>query len=48
MLEDPQIDIVYIAVPNDLHHEFIMKALMAGKHVLCEKAITTSADELAE
>ncbi|OTN76700.1 hypothetical protein A5886_001778 [Enterococcus sp. 8G7_MSG3316] len=48
LLEDPMIDIVYIAVPNDLHHEFIMKSLLAGKHVLCEKAITTNADELAE
>ena len=48
LLEDPMIDIVYIAVPNDLHHEFIMKSLLAGKHVLCEKAITTNADALAE
>ncbi|WP_430609291.1 Gfo/Idh/MocA family protein [Enterococcus sp. DIV0876] len=48
LLDDPMIDIVYIAVPNDLHHEFIMKSLLAGKHVLCEKAITTNADALAE
>jgi predicted dehydrogenase len=48
MLADPMIDIVYIAVPNDIHHHYIMAALQAGKHVLCEKAITTSADELAE
>lgn len=48
LLADPAIDIVYIAVPNDLHHEFIMQSLIAGKHVLCEKAITTNADELAE
>lgn len=48
MLADPSIDIVYIAVPNDIHHHYIMAALAAGKHVLCEKAITTSGDELAE
>lgn len=48
MLADPKIDIVYIAVPNHIHYHYIMAALQAGKHVLCEKAITTSKDELAD
>lgn len=44
MLQDPQVDIVYVATPNNLHYTHTMMALDAGKHVLCEKpfAITCS------
>lgn len=48
LLNDPSIDIVYIAVPNNTHFEYIMAALEAGKHVLCEKAITMNQKELEE
>lgn len=48
LLLDNQIDLVYVAIPNNVHHEFIMAALNAGKHVLCEKAITLNYQELAE
>jgi predicted dehydrogenase len=48
MLADPEIDIIYVAVPNRQHKEHILKALNAGKHVLCEKAITMDEAELAE
>ncbi|KAF1305269.1 Gfo/Idh/MocA family protein [Candidatus Enterococcus willemsii] len=48
LLADPMIDFVYIAVPNNVHHQYIMSALNAGKHVLCEKAITMNHQELAE
>ena len=40
MLDDPEIDAVYIGLPNGMHEEWAVRCALAGKHVLCEKSLT--------
>ena len=46
ILNDPNVDILYIATPHALHSELAIKGLNAGKAVLCEKAVTVNSGEI--
>ncbi len=48
LVNDPDIDVVYVATPHSHHHEHALLAIEAGKHVLCEKAFTQNAAQARE
>ena len=45
LIQDPQVDIVYIALPNHLHHEYIFACVSAKKHILCEKSLSVDMEK---
>ncbi|MGT2887713.1 Gfo/Idh/MocA family oxidoreductase [Streptococcus didelphis] len=48
VLTNPEIDTVYVATPNHLHYQMAKQALLAGKHVICEKPFTLALADLEE
>ncbi|KRN29826.1 Gfo/Idh/MocA family protein [Liquorilactobacillus mali] len=48
MINNTDIDVIYIATPHTYHYQYIKAALEAGKHVFCEKAITVNAKQFDE
>lgn len=48
MLSDPEVELVYIALPHSHHHRWTLESLKAGKHVLCEKAFAVNEKQTRE
>lgn len=48
VLQDDEIDTVYIGLPNHLHYQYTQQALLADKHVICEKPFTPHWEQLQE
>ena len=42
LINDPAVDVVYIGLPNHIHHEYVIKAANAGKAILCEKSLSVT------
>lgn len=45
---NPEVDVIYIVLPNGLHKEFTIRGVKAGKHILCEKPMANTSDECRE
>src|SRR5687767_14029399 len=46
--DNDEVDVVYVVLPNSMHHEFTIRAAKAGKHVMCEKPMANSVKECQE
>ena len=46
--DNKDIDVIYVVLPNSMHHEFVLRAARAGKHVICEKPVAVSVKEAEE
>jgi len=42
LINDPAVDVVYIGLPNHIHHEYVIKAANSGKAILCEKSLSVT------
>ena len=48
ILSNPEVDTIYVGTPNHTHYNYAKKALLAGKHVICEKPFTLHLEEFEE
>lgn len=48
LMQDPEVDVVYIAVPNNFHYDMCMKAISYGKNIVCEKPFAVKEDKCRE
>ncbi len=48
LLDDQEVDTIYVALPNHLHYEYAKRALLANKHVILEKPLTSTYEEAKE
>jgi predicted dehydrogenase len=45
LAQNPEVQVIYIVLPNSMHAEFVLRGAKAGKHILCEKPMATSAKD---
>lgn len=48
VLDDPKVEVILIATPNEIHKELCIRAMKAGKHIICEKPVTLSCEDFKE